>query len=379
MWTAILLFGCGSVALAQTDPANAPNPLELDVKSDPLLPALSEEALDQLSERAAAELSRENREGAFALWFREIRLRRVLGGPIEEVKALGRVGEIAWRENYKPEVKLITARLQTIQREAQEKKTLDEPLLNALGQAYRQVRFPGPAIVVYEQILANDRQRGDIVAQEETLKTIAQLHLAWFDYPKAAATYEELLALAQARGDRFTEVTYLQELVNIYNQAQQPQNALRMKERLIQTYLNQSDYTKIPGLKIAIASDYEALGEPDLASQAYQEAYAQAWSLQQFASASEALQKLAALYRSYEQPEYALQVYETLINVDQQSYNFYGLMNTYDQMGQLYLDQKNFGKALEAFQQGLALAQSLQYQETHFARQIQRVNQQSSQ
>jgi hypothetical protein len=47
-------------------------------------------------------------------------------------------------------------------------------------------------------------------------------------------------------------------------------------------------------------------------------------------------------------------------------------------MGQIYLDQKNYPKALAAFQQGLELAKSLQYQETYFATQIERVNQQRS-
>jgi hypothetical protein len=54
-------------------------------------------------------------------------------------------------------------------------------------------------------------------------------------------------------------------------------------------------------------------------------------------------------------------------------------MNVYDQMGQIYLERQEYAQALAAFQQGLVLAQSLKYQETYFARQIEVVNQQSSQ
>jgi hypothetical protein len=54
-------------------------------------------------------------------------------------------------------------------------------------------------------------------------------------------------------------------------------------------------------------------------------------------------------------------------------------MSAYDKMGQIYLDQKNYPQALTVFQQGLELAKSLQYQETYFANQIERVNQLSSQ
>ncbi|MBE9129769.1 MULTISPECIES: tetratricopeptide repeat protein [unclassified Coleofasciculus] len=391
-WTTALLLCFNAVALAQSNETDKPNPLELDATSDPLLPnppverPLSplerrnlREDLDELNAQAAAELRAGNRETAFDIWYREIRLRRVLEGSIGEVKALGRVGEIAWSKNYKPEVQLITARLETIQQEEQTQGTLDQPLLNALGEAYRQMRVPGQALAVYEQILADARQQGDTTAQEETLNTIAQLHLAWFDYPKAAATYEELLTMAQARRDRVAEVEYLQELINVYNQAKEPENALRMKERLIESYINQQNYIQIPALKISIGADYEVLDRVDEASQSYQEAYALAWSVQQFAYASDALEKLALLYVADDQPEYALQVYETLITVDQYSYDFYGLMNTYDQMGQIYLNQENYAKALASFQKGLELAQSLKYRETHFARQIERVNQQTLQ
>lgn len=388
---ATLWLGLSGATLAQPAETNPPNPLELDTTGDPLLPnppverPLSplerrrlREDLNQLNNQAAAELRAGNLEEAFDIWYREIRLRRVLGGRLAEVKTLGRVGEIAWSRNAKSQVQLITKRLETIQQNAEEEGELDLELLGALGQAYRQVRVPRNALAIYEQILADARQQGDLDTQAETLETIAQLHLAWFDYPQAAAIYEELLAIAQARRDRVAEVNYLQELLNIYKQSQEPENALRIKERLVESYLNQENYTQIPALKIGIGADYEALNQPEKASQSYQEAYALAWSSQQFAYASDALEKLAQLYLSYDQPDYALQVYETLIIVEQQSYNYYGLMQAYDQMGQIYLTQNKYAQALDAFQKGLELARSLQYRETHFARQIEKVNQEET-
>jgi len=390
-WIATFLLCFSAVAVAKPNETAPPNPLEITTP-DPLLPnppveraltpveqANLREALDQLNEQAAAQLSAGNSIEAYKIWYREIRLRRVLGGPLEEVQALGRVGEIAWSQNSKPEVQLITARLETIQKEAETKKTLDEPLLRALGRAYEQIRVPGQALKVYEQILATERQRNDPAAVETTLKTIAQLHLAWFDYPKAAAAYEELLATAQAKGDRVNQLVYLKELINIYDKSKQPENALRTKQQLVEKYLNEQDFTQIPALKIAIAADYEALNQPEEASQNYQEAYTLAFSSQQFAYASDALLKLGNLYRSHSQPDFALQVYDVLLKVEQQSYNYYGLMNAYDQMGQIHLEQKNYAQALSAFQQGLELAKSLQYQESYFSTQIERVNQQSSQ
>ncbi|HEY9707858.1 MAG TPA: hypothetical protein V6D48_06600 [Oculatellaceae cyanobacterium] len=400
-WMAMFLLCFSSVALAADEkpkPANEkPKPEEprvnpLEIKTpDPLLPKLPKKgtltpeqqatlrtSLDELNAQAATMLQAGDAPGAFDIWYRELRLRRALG-PVEEVQALGRVGEIAWQRNQKFDSRVIAARLQAIQQQAQQKKSLTPELLSALGQAYQQVRLLEAAIKVYQQILVDQRTRGDTAAQEETQKTLAQLNLDWFDYPQAAAAYEELMAQAQARGDRVNELVYLQKLIYIYDKAQQPQNALKTKQQLAQTYLNQQDYTRLIPLKIAIAADYEALNQPDEASQNYQEAYSAALSLKQYAFASEALSKLATLYRSHNQPQSALQIYQVLLTVEQQSYNYYGLMYAYDQMGQIYLQQKQYPQALAVFQQGLELAKSLQYQENYFTTQIQRTNQQSSQ
>ena len=202
--------------------------------------------------------------------------------------------------------------------------------------------------------------------------------MAYFDYPAAAATYEELLTMAQANYDAFNEVNYLQQLAYIYDKSKEPENALKAKQRLADSYLNRKDFTQIPALKIAIASDYEALDKPDEASQNYQEAYSLAVSIQQYAQASEALEKLSNLYRSHDQLDYALQILSIRAQINQRSLDFYGLMNTYDQIGQISVEQKNYPQALSAFQQGLELAQSLKYQESYFTTQIARVNQMRS-
>jgi tetratricopeptide (TPR) repeat protein len=391
-WTALFLLCGASVALAAEEKPQPEafriNPLEI-TKPDPLLPQLPKggtlspeqqsqlrQSLDEFNTQAVALLQEGKTPEAFEIWYRELRLRRALGY-LEEVRALERVGEIAWERNQKFDTQVISARLLAIQKEAEQKKSMNLELSQALGQAFEQLRLPEPAIKAYEQILADARQRNDTTAQEATLKTLAQLQMAWFDYPKAAATYEELLAIAAGQGDRVNQLAYLEQLNYIYNQIQQPENALRTKQKLAESY-EQND-PRLPALKIAIAGDYEALNQPEEASQNYQQAYELARVSQQYAYASEALQKLAELYRSHDQPEYALQVYDILVKTEQQSYNFYGLMSAYDKMGQIYLDQKNYPQALTVFQQGLELAKSLQYQETYFANQIERVNQLSSQ
>ena len=379
-----------SVALAKSpkpQPDEFPaNPLEITMP-DPLLPGPVQAsplnplqrqdltaALDELNQQAAAELRAGNSVRAFEIWNRELRLRRALG-LLEEVEALGRVGAIAWTENQRTEVQIITQRLQAIQQQAKSPPSFDLNLLQALGEAYQQVRSPQQAIEIYQQILESQQ---DPAAKEATLKTIGELHLSWFDYPKAAATYEQLLNLARAKSDRNSKVTYLQQLAYIYNQANQPQQAVRVKQQLAEFYLNEKDFTQLPALRLAIASDYEAQGSVDEAFRNYQEAYASAWSLQQYYRAGEALRKLIALYRSQGQINAALKTSQILLQADQLASNDYGQMNTYDQIGQIYLKRGDYPEALAAFQNGLELAQQLKYQETYFAQQISQVNQRIS-
>jgi len=250
-WTATFLLCFASVTLAADEKPKPPeprvNPLEI-TKPDPLLPRLPKKgtlsseqqsqlraSLDELDAQATALLKEGKADEAFEVWYRELRLRRSLGR-VEEVRALGRVGEIAWQRTRKYDAQVITQRLQEIQKEAEDKKALNLELLQALGQAYQLVRFPEPAVKVYQQILAEDRKQGNTAAQEETLKTLAQLNMDWFNYPQAAAVYEELLTQAQARGDRVSELAYLEQLVYVYNKAQKPENALRMKQKLAETY-----------------------------------------------------------------------------------------------------------------------------------------------
>ena len=71
-----------------------------------------------------------------------------------------------------------------------------------------------------------------------------------------------------------------------------------------------------------------------------------------------------------------MQTSQILLQAQQLASNTYGMMTTYDRIGQIYLKRANYPEALAAFQKGLELAQQLQYQETYFAGRIKQVNQQ---
>ncbi|MEY2856717.1 MAG: hypothetical protein RLZZ74_1027, partial [Cyanobacteriota bacterium] len=56
-----------------------------------------------------------------------------------------------------------------------------------------------------------------------------------------------------------------------------------------------------------------------------------------------------------------------------QSYNDYGLINTYDTLGKIYLDSGQKQPAKHYFQQALDLAQTLNYKVEYFKQQIVRL------
>lgn len=372
-----------------------PSPLEIIIP-DPLLPRKPTEnqpltnverqklalALDELNQQATRKQQAGDNVGAFEIWNRELRLRRFLGS-LAEVQALSRVGAIAWSENDGQEILYINQRLQVIQKQAQSQKTADLQLLSALGQAYRQMRSLKPGLEVYNLVLATVRQQGDVAAVVESLKTIGELHMVWFDYPSAAATYEELLSLASSKGDRVNEVAYLQQLAYIYEQAKQYNKSMNVRTKLADVYQKENNLSELPALKQAIGSDYESLARenPSLLREAfknYQEAYTTAWQLQQYVRAGEALRSLIALYRSQGQIEEALQASQILVQTEERAVNFYGLMNAYDQIGLIHLERKDYPQALTAFQKALEIARQLKYDETYFTQQIEKLSGQSS-
>lgn len=410
----LFLWLCaGSIASAQTNPPGldqfSPNPLEITTP-DPLTPASEslsstqrEEltaALEELNLEAAAKLQAGDGAGAFEIWFRELRLRRYLG-PAAEIAALSRVGSVAWSNSKNLELQLITKRLQAIQKEVQSQVPVNTELLPALAAAFQQVRAKSPTVEVYQEILENARQNQDILAQGQILKAIALIHVNWLSYDKAASVYEELATLIQENRALFaansavpnsavvagngappqavtppTEVDTLRQLAYVYQQSKQPLKAIAARERLASVYLNLQNASAIPPLKFAIATDYQTIGQINLAAEYYQEAYNLAVPLQQYAQASEALDKLALLYRAQKQWEPTLRIYQMQLLLEERAYNFYGLMSAYDNIGQVYQEMTAYDKALESYQKGLEVAKRLGHRQEYFAKKIQKVNKQ---
>ncbi|MCY7390810.1 MAG: tetratricopeptide repeat protein, partial [Leptolyngbyaceae cyanobacterium CAN_BIN12] len=131
-----------------------------------------------------------------------------------------------------------------------------------------------------------------------------------------------------------------------------------------------------PALTLKIADNHRRLTQLDQAETNYQLAYKLAVPLLQFSNAAEALKKLADLYRANDRLDSALRMYAFLVDIEKQAYNTYGVMDAYDQMGQVHLLRKDYPAAIAAFQQALPLAQQLKFREDYFATRIQKASEQ---
>ena len=378
----LLLLGSGDASAKDPEPLRPPSPLEL-TEPDPLFSPppdgrpltpfersrLGDNA-DALAADAQSEYDAGNVDAAFELWYRSLRLRRFLG-LAAEIPALGEVGAVAWDARARKfDIQTIGDRLIAIESEL---PAGDRGLLRALAGAFEQLRLSDRAVVLYEDLLP-DLSGPD---REDVLLSIARLRQARFNYLSAAAAYETLLGLARDRGDRETQILYLQDLVRLYELAERPQDSALVKEKLLAQYVERSPddpaaAKKIPALLVSIGGDYAALGRAGLAASTYQDARERALSLKQYAVAGDALDALGELYERADRPEEAARAYIDLVSVQQRSLDRFGLIQTYDRLGELYLAQDDPARALNAFERALELAESLSYEPERFVAQIER-------
>ncbi|WP_019507589.1 lipopolysaccharide assembly protein LapB [Pleurocapsa sp. PCC 7319] len=371
-----------TIAQAQTDLVN---PLET-IKSDPLIPPgygqreltsfekyRIEKTIIDLNQTATAELAQGNTDQAFKLWYRQLRLTRALDTSAE-IKALGKIGAIAWQENRGADVRNIAKRLITIQEEITAKKPLTTALLNQFAQAYQEVGYLDRAIAIYQQILTNNRKTNSSIAEQKNLETLGKLYLARFDYQQAAKIYQEL-STVDTFDEQKTKLSnkqkfYLSTLIDIYDRTEQTNKAITTRKRLLKQYSAAQQLNKIPALEMAIAQNYETLNQPDKAIKAYDRVFTMASQTQKLAIASDALTRLGELYQQTKRTDDAIATYAELIEVQQQTYNYYGLVNTYDTLGKIYFNLNQKAKAKLYFQAGLELAKPLDYKVEYFNNQI---------
>ena len=370
-----------NLAIAQTEttkPLAIPSsdrllpPSDIERKLSPLEKKRIRTEIEALEIEADALLAQDKQEQAFQLWFRQLRLYRAID-LLEEITALGNIGEIAWQANRKQELKVVTQRLNEIYLEQKTADSLTTELLTTLGLSYQQVRHLDRAIALYKTLLDRSRQADDIQLEKKYLESLGELYLDKFDYAQAAIVYEELIAPDYDDVTEVNQENYLLQLIEIYDYIKEPEKAIRVKTELIDYYLAQNNTEPIGDLLVTLGKDYQTLDEINFAIATYQKAITLGQQLQQLALVSDALAKLGNLYRKQQQYSLAIQTYDKLLDVEMQAYNSYGVMNSYDRLGQIYFILEDYERALGAFTEALEIAKTLDYRVSYFTDLISKV------
>lgn len=324
------------------------------------------------------------RDAAYEVWVRELRLRQLLGYR-NEIAALSRVGQRSWQDDRTEVLRAVGDRLEVVEQVALAETASDLDLLMTIAQTYEIVRKRDEAIAAYGRVLDLSRQRQDPILEAMTLQSLAGIYQNWFDYSNAATVYQELLLLAQGQGDRLRQAEVLEQLAYVYEQDRQYELAIVSCEQLIDLYTAAALETATPEeratvqvmeeprLRLAIANHYRALQQYDTAARTYQRAIASAQASQQFGYASDALRRLATLYQELGQVPDAIIAYQLLVQVEQQSYSFYGMMDAYDELGQIHRNLGQTAEAIAAFSQAAQLADQLDFRRSYFRQQLESV------
>lgn len=380
---------------------------------DPLLPATTtprplrplelralRENLAELNQQAEAQLANGQIDEAFALLMREIRLRRVFGS-VAEFNAIAPVAELAWEQQRAVEVQLLTLRMREIlaavqadlsgveaatEEEAVEEEVStplpavtaaseqsDIEVLVEIARIFIDLRDVESTVAVYEQIIDLAIAQGFDPAPAQ--RELAAYHLSWFQFAQATDVYRTLLGEAREAGEQSLEIEYLEQLVYGYQQANSLANAARAQTDLVSLYQATGQEEALPELLLAIAQNYRTLNWTEDAIAYYRSAYSAAQRFEQFSVSAQVLRDLGELYQAIALFDEALVAYNLLVPVEQQAYNEYGIMNAYDNIGQIERRRGNLAESLQAFQRALTIANRLSLDEDYFIEQIESVTQ----
>jgi len=178
------------------------------------------------------------------------------------------------------------------------------------------------------------------------------------------------LPLPSEIGPAQTSTTLLVQLAYVYEQDRRFAEAAAVQQQILPLYEGPVLVQQQPALQVAIARNQARSGQLVEAIATYQTAYSQSQTLQQFAVSKVALSQLAELYRNQDQLEDALAVYDVLLQVNDLSYDLYGVADTQANRAEILVSQQQLEAARRAYRQALYAAKLLGYREAEFQQRL---------
>jgi len=188
--------------------------------------------------------------------------------------------------------------------------------------------------------------------------------------PTEAGDPTSELPLPSEIGPAQTSTTLLVQLAYVYEQDRRFAEAAAVQQQILPLYDDPVLVQQQPALQVAIARNQARSGQLVEAIASYQTAYSQSQTLQQFAVSKAALSQLAELYRNQDQLEDALSVYDVLLQVNDLSYDLYGVADTQANRAEILVSQQQLEAARRAYRQALHAAKLLGYREAELQQRL---------
>jgi tetratricopeptide (TPR) repeat protein len=337
----------------------------------PLEALALEGQLDQLAIQAETAYQLGETDRAFEIWVREVRLRRILGYEAE-LAAMQRISVRVWEASRTQTAQLLTLRLEAIQADLLGQAPPDLALVAALAAAFEGLQDIDSALAVYDTLLDNATQSGDVAQQIQLLERMGDLQSRWFRFEAAAASYNRLLNLLGGSAPS-RRLAYLEQAIYTHENAGQLPRAITFQRELLRYYDGQGNLGARVPLQLAIARNYRDVERFDLAWVYYQSTYSLALELKHVGYARDVLADLTEIYGVLNRPADVQYLLEQQLAVERLSYGGYGIMTVFAQLGQFHEVQGDIPAAIAAYREGLIFATYLDHRQAFFLNRIQRL------
>ena len=243
--------------------------------------------------------------------------------------------------------------------------------------AYQQARDLSSANRLYEYQLAEAQRTNNSATISAVLTQLIQVQWGALNYPLAAKYTQQQLEILRSqpatRSGLLEERSLLQSLSFFHQQTEDYLSAVTILKEAISLTLDLGLDAEVAPLQVSLAEAQILSGDSLSATDTYRQAYLKAQQQQHFYLAQDILFALGQLREQRGELAEAIQVYEILRQVHRYSSNLLGLLESYDRLGQLYLQINNPQLASEQFQKGLELSKRLGYREAEFTAQVDRL------
>ncbi|MBD2043965.1 CHAT domain-containing protein [Microcoleus sp. FACHB-672] len=217
--------------------------------------------------------------------------------------------------------------------------------LNNIGSVYDNLGQYPKALEYYQQALAIAREIGNKATEGATLNNIGAVHRNLGQYPKALEYYQQSLAIRKEIGNKAGEGTTLNNIGEVHRNLGQYPKALEYYQQSLAIRKAIGDKAGEGTTLNNIGSLYDSLGQIHINT----------WRL----SDRRTLNNIGSLYDSLGQYPKALESYQQALAIAREIGDKAGEGTTLNNIGLVYDSLGQYPQALESYQQALAIHQEI--------------------